>query len=79
MNAIAIFCRTTLHLLALALVVKKAWLGDMLSIPLAQLNWVGRLWVLMQAAIGFGLGTFLVVRMVTIPSRDKQDAEWRFA
>jgi len=60
-------------------VVKKAWPGELLSTPLAQLTLGGLLWGLVQVAIGFMLGSFLALRMVSIPDKEKRDSEWRNA
>jgi len=75
MNGIAIVSRTLLHLLALALVVRKVWPGELLSTPLAQLTLGGLLW----GAIGLMLGSFLVLRTVSIPDKEKRGPGWRNA
>jgi uncharacterized membrane protein (DUF485 family) len=76
MNALAIVLRTALLLLALALVVRKAWPGELLDTPLAQLTLGGLLWALVSVAIGFVVGGTLVAWTISIPQKDKRGYEW---
>jgi len=60
----------------LLVVVRKAWPGEMLGTPLAQLT-LGQLFLgLIQVGIGFAVGSFLVMMLVNIPKKEERNAEW---
>ena len=73
-SVLAIVLRTALLLLALVLVARKAWLGELLRTPFAQLTLVDLLWAFLSVCIGLNIGTWLVVWMINIPSKEKR--EW---
>lgn len=77
MDRIAITVRTVLHLAVLTLVIKKAWPGELLETPLGQLTLGSLLFGVLQVLVGFVIGSFVVLRMIAIPDKEKRDKEWR--
>jgi hypothetical protein len=68
--------RTTLLLLAIGIVVRKAWPSELLSTPLAQLTLGGLLWALLSIGIGFLVAIVLVGWMIHLPAKDRRSGEW---
>ena len=75
-SVLAIVLRTALLLLALVLVARKAWLGELLRTPFAQLTLGDLLWAFLSVCIGLNIGTWLVVWMINIPSKEKRSRAW---
>jgi hypothetical protein len=73
---LAIVLRTALLLLAIGIVVRKAWPSELLSTPLAQLTLGGLLWALLSIAIGFLVACMLVGLMIHLPAKDRRSGEW---
>jgi hypothetical protein len=74
MNRLAMVLRAILLLLAIGLVMRKAWPGELLSAPLALLTLGDLLWVLLPLALGLCLVSTLVLWLVRVPR--KRNTEW---
>jgi|SRR5271166_4144377 len=76
LSALAIALRTAWLVLALVLLVRKAWPGELLSTPLVQLTLGGLLWAFLSVAIGLAIGAMLVGWMISLPQKEKRSTEW---
>ena len=75
-SALAIGLRTVLLVIALLLLVRKTWPGELLKTPLAQLTLGGLLWAFLSVAIGLAIGAMLVGWMISLPQKEKRSTEW---
>jgi hypothetical protein len=73
---IGITLRSAVFLLALLVVVRKGWPGDLLRTPLAQLTLGGLLGGLIKSVVALGVGWIFVWLLFHLPAKEKRDVHW---
>jgi hypothetical protein len=69
---LAVAIRTLVILGLIAVAVHKAWPGELLDVPLAQLTLGGIILGLVKIAVGLSVSMFLLGRIIVLPQKENR-------